>query len=109
MLNALILRIFRGKWGSILPMILRAIAEGKFGEGPKKVYWFMAGYKTASGTVLTVLGIGLRAVCAPEAEWACSSSNFLIVLGGILWQVGLVDGGTRAPWPQGTPKEDRQP
>lgn len=97
----LAVKVVKAKWGSILPAILKAAAEGKFGEGIKRAYWAMAGIKTVSGAVVLALGAGLETVCAsyPEYAWTCGAGKWLYLIGGILASVGLVDGGTRAPWP----------
>lgn len=103
----LLVRFLKGNWGRIIPTLFKAIAEGQFGEPIKKIYWWMAGKKTASGAILMAVGAGLETICAnfPDYTWACPVSRWLYVVGGFLASVGLVDGGTRAPWPDGTPKE----
>jgi len=90
--------------GKILPGLLRAAAEGSFGEPVKRLYWLLAGYKTATGAVLMALGTGLEAVAAsfPEWSWAPQAAQAIFWLGALLSSVGLVDAGVRSPWPQGT-------
>lgn len=88
----------------ILPGLLRAAAEGAFGEGVKKAYWVAAGYKTATGALLMALGTGLEAISAsfPEWTWAPAVAQLVFWLGALLSSVGLVDAGVRSPWPKGT-------
>lgn len=110
LLKSLVVKFIKARWGSILPAILKAAAEGDFGEPVKKLYAFAAGKKTITGAALVALGAGLETLCAsfPEyAVWACPASRYLYIVGGLLASVGLVDGGTRAPWPAGTPREEK--
>lgn len=104
-------RFLRGKWGSILPALFKAIAEGKMGEWPKRIYWFGAGHRTVTGAVLLAVGAGLEMTCSsyPDMAWACSAGKYVYVVGAFLASVGLVDGGVRSPWPTGTviPPEDK--
>jgi len=105
----LAMRFLKGKWGSVLPALLRAVAEGKFGEPARKFYWATAGAKTITGAILVAVGAGLASLCSSGGEvypWACSAQPYVITLGGLLASVGLVDGGVRSPWPNGTPKAD---
>ena len=104
LLTKLGLKFLKAKWGAILPAVFKAAAEGQFGETVKKLYWFASGYKTFTGAVLLAVGAGLETVCAsyPEMSWPCAWARYVYYAGGILTTVGLVDGGTRAPWPKGT-------
>jgi hypothetical protein len=107
----LAVRFFKGKWGSLLPALLRAVAEGKLGERPKAIYWKTAGYRTFTGAALVAAGAGLGAVCANYGEamaWACKAEGWVMGFGALLAAVGLADGGTRAPWPEGTPKAEKE-
>jgi uncharacterized membrane protein YedE/YeeE len=103
----LAVRFLKGRWGSLLPAVLRAVAEGKFGEPAKAVYWKTAGYRTVTGAALVGLGAGLGAVCGSYSElaWSCRAETWIMAAGALLASVGLVDGGVRSPWPDGTPKE----
>lgn len=108
MIGALVVKFLKGRWGSVLPAILRAAAEGQFGPQVKAIYWFAAGYKTVTGAVLIGAAAGLGTLCETGGatySWACGAQPWVLSLGAILAGVGLVDGGTRAPWPEGTPKE----
>jgi hypothetical protein len=53
------------------------------------------------GAALIGIGAGLEAVCAsyPDLTWARSAARYVYYAGALLTTVGLVDGGTRAPWP----------
>lgn len=101
MIGSLIAKFIRAKWGSILPEVFKAAAEGKFGPVVQKVYWATAKYKTVTGAVLLAAGAGLETIAAtyPEWTWAAPAATYVYVVGGFLAAVGLVDGGVRAPWP----------
>lgn len=113
MIGTLIAKFLKGRWGSILPQVLKAIAEGKMGAPAKAVYWFGAGYRTVTGAALVGIAFGLGSLCDTSGAlypWACTIQPYVITVGGILAGVGLVDGGVRSPWPTGTPKgPDGQP
>lgn len=104
MLKALALKFLKGKWGSLVPMVLTAAAEGEFGPGVEKVYRWLKGKKTVTGAILLGSGAALETICAgyPSMDWSCQIVPWLYGGGGILASVGLVDGGLRAPWPKGT-------
>lgn len=101
-----------GLVSKILPALLKAWAEGKFGAPAQKFYWLLAGYKTITGAIILALGAGLETVCAgyPGYAWSCTAAPYVYMIGGLLAAVGLVDGGTRSPWPKGTeiPPEVKQ-
>ena len=96
------LRFLKGNWGRLLPTVFKAAAEGGLGEPVKKFYWFLAGKKTILGAVFIGLGYGLEAICNanPEMAWGCEWSKYVMAVGGFLSAIGLVDGGTRSPWPE---------
>lgn len=108
MLQALAIRFLKGRWGTILPALFKTAAEGGFGEPLKKVYWATAKYKTAVGAILIFVGAGAETTCAslPDLSWTCGVARWIYYGGMVLTAVGLADGGTRAPWPDGTDKED---
>lgn len=108
MIGSLIAKFLKGRWGSVLPTLLKAVAEGKAGEPAKAVYWKVAGFKTVTGAALGGIGAGLTFVCTSYGAtypWACTASGWVMGAGALLFGVGLIDGGTRSPWPDGTPKE----
>jgi len=94
-----------GLLSKILPYIFRAWAEGGLGKPAQKLYWFAAGYKTVTGAVIMALGTGLEAVAAayPDFVWAPAAARAVFWVGAFLSSVGLVDGGVRSRWPDGTP------
>lgn len=108
LLKPLIVRFLKGNWGKILPLIFKAAAEGQFGEQVKTVYWWLAGKKTVTGAILFGVGLGFEGICSsyPEIPSACTVFRIVYGIGGILFAAGLADGGTRSPWPEGTPKEN---
>jgi hypothetical protein len=109
LVKAVLVKFLKGNWGKILPLAFKALAEGQFGEVPKKIYWFLAGKKTIIGALLLAWGTGMEAVCAnyPDFAYSCEVATWVYWLGGMLTVVGLADGGTRSPWPEGTPKDQK--
>lgn len=102
MIGTLIAKFLKGRWGSILPEVLTAIADGKAGPQAKAVYWFAAGKKTLTGAVLGGIGAALTYVCSSYGAtyaWSCTAAHWVLIVGGVLFSVGLVDGGNRAPVP----------
>jgi hypothetical protein len=101
LLKGVLVKFVRARWGSILPALFKAAAEGQFGPAVQKAYWWTAGYRTFIGAVLLGVGAGLETVCAsyPDLTWACPAARYVYIAGGVLTAVGLADGGTRAPWP----------
>lgn len=108
----------RINWGKVLPTLLRMVAEGRLDQALgltaasgiraypfKRLYWTTAGLKTFTGMALVGLGAGFETICAGFASvpWACTGARYVYLVGAALTAVGLVDGGTRAPWPTGTP------
>ena len=104
LLKSLAAKFIKGHWGRVIPAILKAAGEGDFGPALKSVYWFGEKYATVTGAVLWAIGAGLETVCAssPDFAWSCPASRYVYLAGAALTAVGLVDGGTRAPWPTGT-------
>jgi len=100
-----------GLVSKLLPMLLRLWAEGGLGKPAQAVYWFLAGKKAITGAVLLAVGTALDATCGsyPQWDWACYLARGVFWLGALLTSVGLVDGGVRSPWPDGTPKSERRP
>jgi hypothetical protein len=94
-------------WGRILPMLFKSVAEGKAGPLAQKIYWATAKYKTFTGALLMGLGTSFEVTCSnfPQYPWTCEATTWVFYAGYFLTLVGLVDAGTRAPWPNGTPKE----
>lgn len=104
------------KWSGLasklLPMLLKSWAEGGLGEPAKKFYWWLAGYKAITGMALIAIGTGLEALAGsyPDLTWAPAVARGVFWVGSLLASVGLVDGGVRSPWPDGTPltKKEKQ-
>lgn len=103
----LLLKVLKntGLISKLLPALLRAWAEGGLGEPARKVYWWLAGYKAVTGAIFIALGTGLEAVAAsyPDLTWAPAVARGVFWAGTLLASIGLVDGGVRSPWPEGTP------
>jgi hypothetical protein len=107
LIKVVLVKFLKGNWGKVLPVFFKAIAEGQLGEPAKKIYWLLAGRKTAIGALLLAIGTGMEAVCAnhPAFPWTCEVGTWVYWLGGMLAAIGLVDGGTRSPWPEGAKQE----
>ena len=99
---------------SNLPALLvTGIAEGRFGEGPKKVYWWLSGKKTyiglAFGLAWALLEYGSSSGTCGKLGYDCSHiSSVLGQVAMFLLAVGLYDGAIRttAPVaPAASPKE----
>lgn len=101
LIQKLAIKFLKGNWGKLLPGVFKAAAEGSFGEPVRKLYWFLAGKKTILGAVFVGVGYGLEAICNanPDYAWGCAWSGHVMAVGQFLALVGLVDGGTRSPWP----------
>ncbi len=102
MLGSLVVKFLKARWGSILPEVFKAAAEGRFGPKVQAVYWWSEKRKTISGAALLALGAAAETLCAtyPDMTWACGASGYIYAVGAFLTLVGLVDGGVRAPWPK---------
>lgn len=103
MIKILVVRFLKARWGSILPAIFKAAAEGQFGDKVKFLYWKASEFKTFTGAILWAVGAGADTVCGnyPDFPWACTVAKVAYYAGMFLTGVGLADGGTRAPWPKG--------
>lgn len=112
LVKALVIKFLKARWGSILPAVFKAAAEGQFGPAVAKVYWFCAKYKTVTGAILWGTGAGLESVCSNYLgmHWACVWAPYIYYAGMVLTGVGLADGGTRSPWPRGAdiPAEEKR-
>jgi hypothetical protein len=106
MLALLAVKVFKARWGSILPALFKAAAEGQFGEPVKKAYWLLNGYATFTGMVFVGLGTALEAVSSsyPELAWAPVAAAWIYRVGTVLAAVGLLRGGVNSPWPEGAQK-----
>lgn len=110
LLKSLAVKLIKARWGAILPAIFKAAAEGDFGPQIKFVYWKASQYKTVTGAVLWGAGAALETVCGqyPGYSWACTYAQWPYYVGMFLTGIGLVDGGTRAPWPEGAQVEHKE-
>ena len=106
----------RINWGALLPKLLRMAAEGKVDEAIglksyplKRFYWWTAGKKTFTGAALTFLGAGFAGICGQYEQfpWACDASRCATAAGVAIMGLGVVDGAHRSPWPDGTPRPDK--
>jgi len=102
-------RLRISKW---LPTLFKMIAEGRADEllhlknAPlARLYWWSAGKKTWTGMALTAAGAALETLCTlyPDAApWSCPAARYLFRVGTFLAGLGLIDGGTRSPYPAGS-------
>lgn len=102
LLKPLMVKFLKGNWGKLLPMLFKSAGEGQFGPTVRKIYWWTAGKKTITGMILLGAGAALETLCGsyPSIPWSCTASRVIFDVGAFLTTVGLVDGGTRSPWPQ---------
>jgi hypothetical protein len=107
MLKALLIKLFKAKWGSVPPALFKAAGEGQFGEGVKKAYWFANGYATFTGMVFVGAGTALEAIAGsyPELAWAPVTAAWIYRIGTVLAAAGLLRGGVNSPWPDGAQKQ----
>jgi hypothetical protein len=110
MLKALFIRFMKGKWGTIIPYVFKAAAEGQFGPVVKKLYWVMSGYGTMTGMIFVGLGTAMEAISSayPEEAWAPVAARWIFNVGTILAAVGLLRGGVNSPWPEGAQIEQNE-
>jgi hypothetical protein len=89
------------KPSELLVKVIKGVAEGKFGEEAKAVYWAVEGYKTVIGLVGGLLIYILEQVVAagywPEAAPAIP---VLYAIAAFLLSVGLYDGALRSEAPK---------
>lgn len=88
-----------------VPSAVNAIAEGKFGEGPKKVYWFLAGKKTWITVVVAGAAEGLSSIPAEQCADCSTYGEYAWIAAGFLLVIGLWDGAIRAVPPKYTKKK----
>jgi hypothetical protein len=82
--------------GAILAKLVKAVAEGRFGRWPARVYWYLAGKKTITGLVLGTAYVGLTlaseaGICSECSGWA----QRLAVVSVALVAAGLLDRALR--------------
>lgn len=65
-----------------------ALAEGKYGEQPKALYWWLKGKKTTTGFLV---GLIAAAVTYLQPELAGRLGPNVALLGGLLVSAGLMD------------------
>lgn len=97
----LLVDYLRGKkYSAILVSIVKGIAEGKFGEKPKAIYWALEGYKTLIAFVFATLTFALEyAVSSGLWPDAAPAIPVLYGISAFLLAVGLYDGAVRAEPP----------
>ena len=103
-----ILRLISG----LLPNFVKTLAEGGYGEGPKKIYWALVEKKTIVAFIIAILyGVAQVALnvfgqCVPECATAESVAQFesLILyvpeIVATLIAVGLYDKAVRLDPPK---------
>jgi hypothetical protein len=94
----------RKAMGKILAYAVKAIAEGKLGELPKRLYWRLAGAKTyigmAFGAAWALLTWGTESGTCGKLGYDCTAwANTLGVIAAFLMAVGLFDGALRTKAP----------
>jgi hypothetical protein len=85
----------------ILAIAVKKLAEGDFGAGPAKAYWWLAGKKTWIAFAVGVAAYGLneasgRGLCDPCQGYVATLGTAAAVLAA----AGLYDGALRTSAPQ---------
>lgn len=88
----------------ILAAFVTKLAEGDFGEWPKKLYWRCAGAKTnigfAFGAAWAFLEYGTQSGFCASRGWDCTAlANTLGAIAAVLVPIGLFDGALRSKAP----------
>lgn len=96
----------------LLPNFVKGVAEGKYGEGSKKVYWALAEKKTISALIIVLLygvaqvALNVFSQCVPECttqaavdQWAAMIAYVPEVV-AFLIAVGLYDKAIRLDPPK---------
>lgn len=82
--------------GAILAKLVKALAEGKFGAGPAKAYWFLAGKKTVTGVALGTAYVGLHLSAGAGLCDACAAYGHQLAVASVtLVSIGLLDAAVR--------------
>jgi hypothetical protein len=89
---------------ALLATLVKKLAEGDFGPGPAKAYWWMAGKKTwtalamaaVAGALFLAAQLGKCDACWEYGIWVASAST-------ILSSIGLFDGAVRIEAPAKPP------
>ena len=88
----------------ILAVIVTKLAEGDFGDGPKKLYWWLSGKKTALGLLFgaawALLDYGQTSgFCLAQGLDCAGLATTLGTIAAFLLAAGLYDGALRSPAP----------
>ena len=84
----ILLKLFKGQWGTLLASLVKAVADGKLGAVPSKLYWAVAGVKAFVGVLLGAAYLVLThwpGVCPPCAGWAHGLAVASVTLLAIGW------------------------
>ncbi len=103
----LLMSLLRGKPSQAIPLLVKAIAEGKFGEVARTWYWRLAGLKLWITAVVATVAFGLEqfasyGLCVPGGpiDFSCQgAAGSLYAFAGFLAVVGLYDGAVRSEAP----------
>jgi len=85
------------KW--FLGGVVRDIAEGKSGEGPKKLYWYLSGKKTI---VSSIAGLTFAALAAWKPQVALDWAPTVTFVLGLAVTIGIAD----REWKNAPPPEE---
>lgn len=97
---------------SLLAQVVKDVAEGKYGEGPKGLYWSLAGKKTIIALAIAAfygmahVALNVFGQCVPECATAESVAqmeswlSYVPTLVGFLVAVGLFDAAVRIEPPK---------
>ena len=85
----------------LLPLLIKKVAEGDFGEAPAKIYWFLAGKKLYISIGILIAGYVLDVLFSKGLCESCGGyKGELITFAAILATIGLYDGALRSDPPQ---------
>lgn len=85
----------------LLPLFIKKLAEGDFGQPLARLYWFLAGKKLYISVAIGLLGVSFDYLFGAGLCDPCGSyKNDLLVIAGILATIGLYDGAVRSNSPK---------
>lgn len=85
----------------LLPLLVKKLAEGDFGQGLANIYWFLAGKKLYISIAIGLIALGLDYLFGLGVCDSCGGYKELTLkIAGILAVIGLYDGAIRADKPE---------
>lgn len=85
----------------LLPLLIKKVAEGDFGQWPAKLYWALAGRKFYISIAIGLLGVGLDYLFGIGVCDSCGGyKGDLMTFAAVLAAIGLYDGAVRSTPPE---------